>query len=237
MTGFVVAWALLVALALIGFTALESVRPRHARRPGAGTVALACGLMGVNAALGVALARRGGSVDGAARCATWLLLELGHYGAHRAMHRVPMLWRFHRLHHDPRRPLTWASAWLVHPVDAAIFVGVALAATALGGGDLATSTTLVAARRLWTVLLHANVRWPASPLDRVLATPAFHARHHDEARGARQLRLHAGAARPRAGHGRVGRLAVGDSSGHRRCGARLPRCRPAARGVTGRPGA
>jgi sterol desaturase/sphingolipid hydroxylase (fatty acid hydroxylase superfamily) len=193
------------------------------------TVALACGLMGVNAALAVALARRGGSVDGAARCATWLLLELGHYGAHRAMHRVPMLWRFHRLHHEPRRPLTWASAWLVHPIDAAIFVGVALVATALGGGDLATSTTLVAARRLWTVLLHANVRWPASPLDRVLATPAFHARHHDEARApgnfASTLAL--------LDHVLGTAASVGSRSGH----GSMPRRRPAACGVTGRAGA
>lgn len=182
MADFALGWALLAGLALVGFSALESVRPRHARRPSARTVALAIALMGGNAAIGVLLARRGDTHAALAIVATWVVMELGHYGVHRAMHRAPWLWRWHRLHHDPRRPLTWASAWIVHPVDAVAFAGVALGATLLVGGDLGVSAGVVVARRLWTVLLHADLAWPRSPLDRLLATPAFHARHHDEAR-------------------------------------------------------
>jgi len=31
--------------------------------------------------------------------------ELAAYGAHRAAHALPLLWRFHRLHHDPAHAL------------------------------------------------------------------------------------------------------------------------------------
>ena len=35
-------------------------------------------------------------------------------------------------------------------------------------------------RRAWTIVLHADLAWPPSALDRVIATPPFHRRHHRE---------------------------------------------------------
>lgn len=105
--------------------------------------------------------------------------ELVAYAAHRAMHEVPLLWRFHALHHAPRA-LDWLKAFRQHPVDVAVQgVLVALPGLLLGVplGELAA---LVLLRRLYTGLLHANVRVPAPLgwLAHVVATPAFHRAHH-----------------------------------------------------------
>ena len=46
----------------------------------------------------------------------FVLSDLVGYFVHRAMHRVPMLWRFHKLHHEATQ-LSWLDAWRQHPVD------------------------------------------------------------------------------------------------------------------------
>jgi sterol desaturase/sphingolipid hydroxylase (fatty acid hydroxylase superfamily) len=93
------------------------------------------------------------------------------------MHAVPLLWRFHRLHHDA--PLAWHVGWRVHPVDAALFALGTAAACWLAGAPLPTAAAFVIGRRVWTLLLHARVAWPASAVDRVIATPRFHRVHHE----------------------------------------------------------
>ena len=182
MVAFVLAWGTFVLGTAAIFSAVERLRPRHRSRPTTGTIGLAAVLMGTNAVIGTHVGARGASTAIATVVVTWMLVELGHYGVHRTMHAVPALWRFHRHHHAADRPLTWASAWIVHPVDATLFALVTVAATAVVDGNLASSAVVVLGRRLWTVLLHANLAWPATWLDRVIATPPFHARHHDEAR-------------------------------------------------------
>ncbi len=48
----------------------------------------------------------------------FLLASVFGYWAHRASHRVPWLWRFHRVHHSSER-LDWLAAARLHPVDQA----------------------------------------------------------------------------------------------------------------------
>jgi len=75
-----------------------------------------------------------------------------------------------------RRPGTF------HPVDAALFATCALLGGVLAGAGAPGAAWFVVGRRAWTVLLHANIAWPTSALDRIVATPAFHHRHHREDR-------------------------------------------------------
>jgi lathosterol oxidase len=106
-----------------------------------------------------------------------LLVELADYGLHRAMHTLPLLWRFHRLHHD--EPLAWHVGWRIHPVDAALFALGTMAACWLAGAPLPAAAAFVIGRRVWTLLIHADIAWPASALDHVIATPSFHRVHHE----------------------------------------------------------
>jgi len=175
---FVLGWIALVVWSVITFSLLERVRPRHRRHPSARRIALAAGLVAIDAAIAAALVRVA-ALHGQRVVAAWLAGELAHYVLHRAMHGVPWLWRFHRMHHDDVA-LDWTTAWRVHPVDAALTACASIVAAALVGGGAATAAWFVVGRRIWTIVLHANIAWPASRVDGVVATPSFHARHHRE---------------------------------------------------------
>jgi sterol desaturase/sphingolipid hydroxylase (fatty acid hydroxylase superfamily) len=106
-----------------------------------------------------------------------LVLELISYGTHRAFHTVPALWRIHAVHHSSEH-LDWLASLRVHPLDQTLTRAVQfLGLSALGfpvqifGG----ATVLLG---LWAIFLHANVRFRFGPLEKIVATPAFHHWHH-----------------------------------------------------------
>lgn len=106
--------------------------------------------------------------------------ELGAYASHRLMHSVPWLWRFHAVHHadSDDAPLTWSRAWRQHPVDVALHTAIVALPGLLLGVSLTGFGTVLLFRRLWSGLLHANVRFRFGALEHVVATPAFHHAHH-----------------------------------------------------------
>ena len=96
------------------------------------------------------------------------------YFIHRAMHRVPFLWRFHKLHHEATE-LSWLDAWRQHPVDSVVH-GLAVGLPgALLGASLSQVASVVVLRKAFTTFLHADL--PVN-FGLVLASPAFHAVHH-----------------------------------------------------------
>lgn len=171
-------WLALVVWTIVAFTLVERVRPRHLDHPSARRIAIAALMLALNAGLAQIVIRTA-DVQGGRVVAAWLVAELLHYALHRAMHRVPLLWRIHRVHHE-QGPLVWTTSWYLHPIDAILIAGASVAAAALCGAGLPTAAWYVAGRRIWSIVLHANVRWPASAIDLVVATPSFHARHHRE---------------------------------------------------------
>jgi len=180
MAHFALAWCVFLAWAIVTFTALERVWARGHGRPTSRRIAIAAILLAVDGAIARAVVRSSPDPEPLARLVlAWLLAEILLYWLHRAMHRVPALWRFHRLHHDGE-PLAWATAWYIHPVDAALFATCALLGGVLAGAGAPGAAWFVVGRRAWAVLLHANIAWPASALDRLVATPPFHHRHHRE---------------------------------------------------------
>ncbi|HEX5775536.1 MAG TPA: sterol desaturase family protein [Caulobacteraceae bacterium] len=109
-----------------------------------------------------------------------VVLDLATWALHWAMHKTPLLWRLHRLHHaDAFVDVT--TTLRQHPGETILRTAVTLAAGALLGAPLA----VIAAYRLLSVLNaiaeHANFRLPR-PLDRMLAriwvTPDMHKMHH-----------------------------------------------------------
>lgn len=180
MSEFAVAWFAFVAWSFATFTALERIWPRQHHRVAVRRIAVAAILLAVDAVIARAIVRVSPGPEPLLRLAlAWVIAEVLLYWTHRAMHRVPLLWRFHRMHHDGE-PLAWTTAWYVHPVDAALLAGCALLGGVLAGAGAPGAAWFVVGRRAWTVLLHANVAWPATALDRWIATPAFHHRHHRE---------------------------------------------------------
>lgn len=106
-----------------------------------------------------------------------LLVELVGYGCHRAFHAVPWLWRIHAVHHSSEA-LDWLAALRVHPFDQAITRGCQFGVLYLLGFSPEVFAGAAGVVGLWAVFLHANVRFRFGPLERLVATPAFHHWHH-----------------------------------------------------------
>lgn len=160
------------------------VRPRFTPRAWAGDVGwLLLGALTLSFVVGPVL--RDFAVPAAPSAlrliAAFLGAELMAYASHRAMHELPSLWRFHAVHHAPKE-LDWLKAWRQHPVDVAIHALCVGLPGALLGAPLSSLAALVLLRRLWTGLLHANVRLPLGALEGLVVTPDFHHAHHVDGR-------------------------------------------------------
>ncbi len=111
---------------------------------------------------------------------TVLALDLAHYLWHRAEHRVPLLWRLHRVHHTDRR-LDVTSAVRFHPLETLARIGVSAALLALLGPPPAAVLAYAATSHLLNNFNHANLTLPGG-VERVLATliitPDLHRVHH-----------------------------------------------------------
>ena len=110
--------------------------------------------------------------------------ETGYYWAHRWMHQVPYLWRFHAIHHSAEA-MDFLVNTRTHPVDSVFgrFCGLVpmyvLGLAQPGGGRLDLVPVLFALiGGLWGFFVHANVAWRFGWLEYVISTPAFHHWHH-----------------------------------------------------------
>ncbi|WP_083908528.1 sterol desaturase family protein [Ilumatobacter coccineus] len=104
------------------------------------------------------------------------LFDMAIYWVHRWSHEVPVLWRFHAVHHSTET-LDWISGLRNHPLDGAIVAPPFFFLIAAGFSAQFTGA-LAAIQLLLGLFLHANVRWRLRPLHRVVITPEFHHWHH-----------------------------------------------------------
>lgn len=106
-----------------------------------------------------------------------VVADLMQYATHRAFHEIPLLWRFHAIHHSSRE-MDWLAGSRLHLVDIVVTRGlVFVPLTLLGFSDTALQVFLVfiAAH---AVFVHANVRFELRSIVWLLATPAYHHWHH-----------------------------------------------------------
>jgi sterol desaturase/sphingolipid hydroxylase (fatty acid hydroxylase superfamily) len=115
--------------------------------------------------------------------AVLLILDLSFYFAHVAMHKLPVFWRFHAVHHsDPAVDVT--TTVRQHPIEAVIrYVFMAVFAVAIGASPAAFAVYRITSA-LNALPEHANIRVPVW-LDRLLAAfttwPNVHKLHHSRA--------------------------------------------------------
>jgi sterol desaturase/sphingolipid hydroxylase (fatty acid hydroxylase superfamily) len=107
-----------------------------------------------------------------------LVCEFVAYGMHRLMHRVPLLWRFHAVHHGSRDP-RWYTAFRFHPIDGVLSTVVPVVAAACLGFDRAALSVYLSVVFVTTLFAHANVWFPGRWVSELVSTPDFHRRHHD----------------------------------------------------------
>lgn len=99
------------------------------------------------------------------------------YWGHRFSHEIPILWRFHSVHHSSEK-LDWLAGERRHPIDGAImafFVGVPLLFL---GFDLIDLLWLGVFNSLWDMTIHANLRWRLRFMKGLWVTTEYHHWHH-----------------------------------------------------------
>ncbi len=122
------------------------------------------------------------------------LLDYGIYAWHVAMHRVPLLWRLHTVHHADRE-CDVTTALRIHGVEIVLSVAVRAAQIVVLGIDRRAFALWQGLFGASVIFHHANVVLPAG-LDRalgaVIMTPRRHGIHHLAARDAQHANWSSG---------------------------------------------
>ena len=111
-------------------------------------------------------------------------LDLAIYLQHRLFHAVPVLWRFHRMHHaDLEFDVTTGVRF--HPVEMLLSMAIKIAVLAALGAPAVAVLIFEVLLNVTSLFNHGNVLLP-SRLDRVLrsilVTPEMHRVHHSAVR-------------------------------------------------------
>ena len=106
-----------------------------------------------------------------------LLAEVTHYWAHRATHRLGVLWRFHKMHHSIQQ-LDWLASARQHPLDGAITRGLSIAPLFLLGFSNSVFGAAVTIQTVAALFQHSNIRIRLGIAKWLIASPEFHHWHH-----------------------------------------------------------
>lgn len=109
-----------------------------------------------------------------------LLLDLAIYAQHRVMHRIPLLWRLHRVHHTDL-DFDASTGVRFHPLEILLSMGVKLLLVTLLGPAALAVLVFEALLNASSLFEHSNLRIPVR-VDRwlrlLVVTPDMHRVHH-----------------------------------------------------------
>jgi sterol desaturase/sphingolipid hydroxylase (fatty acid hydroxylase superfamily) len=111
------------------------------------------------------------------------MFDFGSYWFHRMAHRVPFLWRFHRVHHSDTH-MDASTSLRSHPVEIVVYFGIAgILTAALFGLDLMSFGFYLLVLTPFLFLEHSNLKFPTW-LDKTFGlfftTPNIHKVHHEQ---------------------------------------------------------
>lgn len=163
-------------LADLGFATIGEVMVQLAMVVGLGGVLALAALIGRDEPLWIAIDDR--TTRQIVEVASGLLIfELMGYAYHRAAHRIPALWRLHRVHHSSEK-MDWLASFRQHPLEIILVTLVQNLPLVLLGIPLASHAMILLLLRLNTVFVHADLELPGTWWRELVASPRFHHRHH-----------------------------------------------------------
>jgi sterol desaturase/sphingolipid hydroxylase (fatty acid hydroxylase superfamily) len=113
-----------------------------------------------------------------------LILDFAIWAQHWMTHRVPLFWRFHRVHHADR-DMDVTTAIRFHPVEIAASMGVKIGLVYLLGPTAVAVLVFEIILNGTALFNHANIALPPAAervVRAVLVTPAMHRVHHSDRR-------------------------------------------------------
>jgi sterol desaturase/sphingolipid hydroxylase (fatty acid hydroxylase superfamily) len=105
------------------------------------------------------------------------LTDLAQYWVHRAFHQVPLLWRFHKIHHSVEK-MDWLAGSRLHLVDVLISRSLSLIPMVVLGFSNQAINLYLPLLALQAVFIHCNLKFEFASLQKIIATPKFHHWHH-----------------------------------------------------------
>lgn len=113
-----------------------------------------------------------------------LVLDLAIYWQHRLFHKIPLFWRFHRVHHTDRG-FDLTTGVRFHPVEIALSMLIKFGVIWLVGAHPAAVLVFEIVLNLGSLWTHTDLALPAR-LDRrlrwLVVTPSMHRIHHSTLR-------------------------------------------------------
>jgi lathosterol oxidase len=103
--------------------------------------------------------------------------DLGAFGSHWLLHRVPALWRLHQVHHSSPA-LDWLATFRAHLFEHALRHALSGVSLIAAGFPLTAVAWATAIHSAWAVVGHANLAFGPRWLERFLVTPRLHRIHH-----------------------------------------------------------
>lgn len=112
-----------------------------------------------------------------------LVADFIQYWTHRAYHEVPLLWRFHAVHHSTK-VMDWMAGSRMHFFELIVTRVAILGPLYVLGFSKEAMDAYIVIVGFQAVFNHANVRLPWGPLKYLIVTPDFHHWHHGSDRAA-----------------------------------------------------
>ncbi len=112
-----------------------------------------------------------------------LVADLMQYFVHRAYHEVPLLWRFHAVHHSAKE-MDWLAGSRQHILEILVTRSLVLTPIFVLGFPSDVISLYVIIVGFQAVFNHANVRVKFGWLKYLLVTPQFHHWHHSSDKAA-----------------------------------------------------
>ena len=112
-----------------------------------------------------------------------LVADLIQYWTHRAYHELPLLWRFHAVHHSTK-VMDWMAGSRLHFFELIVTRVTILGPLFVLGFSKEAMDAYIVVVGFQAVFNHANVSLPWGPLKYIIVTPDFHHWHHGSDRAA-----------------------------------------------------